>query len=225
MLHSTASLSPTLSARNLGAGPGVVGVSKSGVAGRFSTDTGNNIIEGYDIIPGSNSDLRFRVTGTGDVNADGTIVSGGADFAELLSAQPDLEPGDVLVIGLDGKLTRTNTPNATNVAGVYSTRPGFLGGAGVDQEPIHTASASSAPSSDKIPLAIVGVVPVKVTDENGSIQPGDLLTTSSLPGHAMKALPVDLAGNEIHLPGTIIGKALEPWGAGTGVIQVLLLLQ
>ena len=35
-------------------------------------------------------------------------------------------------------------------------------------------------------VALAGRVPVKVTDENGPIQKGDLLTTSGKPGYAMR---------------------------------------
>ena len=35
-------------------------------------------------------------------------------------------------------------------------------------------------------FAVVGIVPCKVTAENGSIKRGDLLVTSTVPGHAMK---------------------------------------
>jgi hypothetical protein len=41
----------------------------------------------------------------------------------------------------------------------------------------------------------------------------------------MKSIPVDLGGTQIHRPGTIIGKALEPMESGTGEILVLLSLQ
>ena len=37
-------------------------------------------------------------------------------------------------------------------------------------------------------LALMGRVPVKATAENGLIRPGDLLTVSSKPGYAMRAL-------------------------------------
>ena len=47
----------------------------------------------------SPSDLRFRVTASGEVYADGAFHPGGADFAELLPAETGLTPGDVLVIG------------------------------------------------------------------------------------------------------------------------------
>lgn len=253
-------------AENSSTGYGISGVSQGGLGAWFGTNAGENIVEAHHIISFSpfSSNLRFKVTRTGNVNADGTIAGGGADFAELLSAQPGLEPGDVLVIGPDGKLTRSSTPNATTVAGVYSTKPGFLGGANMDTEvsaagtpdtltipgkavnasyktengkpfsaalpetatTLNAAAPDVAPMpSDKIPLAVIGVVPVKVTAENGPIQPGDLLTTSSTPGHAMKASPVNLSGIEIYRSGTIIGKALEPWAGDVGVIQVLIVLQ
>jgi len=68
-----------------------------------------------------------------------------------------------------------------------------------------------------VPLAIAGIVPVKATTENGAIQPGDLLTTSSTPGHAMKATEAEA--------GTVLGKALGELAAGTGTINVLIMLR
>jgi hypothetical protein len=71
--------------------------------------------------------------------------------------------------------------------------------------------------ADSALLALIGIVPVKVTDEGGPIQPGDLLVASSTPGYAMKWNPE--SGEACGL----IGKALEPLDSGTGVIQVLLM--
>jgi hypothetical protein len=68
-----------------------------------------------------------------------------------------------------------------------------------------------------IEVAIAGIVSVKVSAENGPIQRGDLLTTSNTPGHAMKATEF--------IPGTILGKAMGTLDSGTGVIEVLVLLQ
>ncbi len=67
------------------------------------------------------------------------------------------------------------------------------------------------------PLALLGQVPCKVSTENGSINVGDLLVTSSTPGHAMRA--------DDPKPDTILGKALEPLAYGTGKIKVLVTLQ
>ncbi|MGH9603489.1 MAG: hypothetical protein ACRD24_14005 [Terriglobales bacterium] len=71
----------------------------------------------------------------------------------------------------------------------------------------------------EVPLALVGVVPCKVTAENGSIKIGDLLVTSSAPGYAMKGT------DRTRMVGAVVGKALEPLREGKGVIQVLITLQ
>jgi hypothetical protein len=68
-------------------------------------------------------------------------------------------------------------------------------------------------------------VKVKVDATNGSIQVGDLLVTSDVEGVAKKSEPLNLGGVQIHRPGTLIGKALEPLAKGTGEILVLLSLQ
>ncbi len=61
------------------------------------------------------------------------------------------------------------------------------------------------------------VAACKVDAGYGSVRPGDLLTTSPTPGHAMLALDPR--------PGTILGKALESLDAGTGLIKVLVMLR
>jgi hypothetical protein len=182
---------------------GIYGFSSSGVALYSRSDSGNPI-EAY----GSNpSDREFYVSNTGHVYADGTFHPGGADFADMLPAVEGLEPGDVLIIGADGTLARSTQAYQPTVVGVYSTQPGFLGGADED-----------ADLTGKVPLAVVGVVPVKASVENGPIQPGDLLVASATPGHAMKAGPNPPVG-------TVLGKALEGLDEGTGVIQMLVMLQ
>jgi len=154
-----------------------------------------------------NAELRFRVGGKGDVwTHDGYWTLSG-DMAEMLPAVQGVEPGDVLAIGLDGQLTRSAQAYQTSVMGVYSTQPGFVGG---------QAAEGEIPGA--IPLAVAGVVPVKVSAENGPIRPGDLLVASSTPGHAMKAGPNPPQG-------TVIGKALEGLDEGTGVMKMLATLQ
>jgi hypothetical protein len=65
-------------------------------------------------------------------------------------------------------------------------------------------------------LALSGIVPVKVTNEGGPIQPGDLLVSSSTPGHAMRW------ARDGSCPCTLVGKALEPMTDERGVVSVLL---
>ena len=155
---------------------------------------------------GDENDAQFRVLTNGEVRSDVGYYTPAADFAEMLPAAQDLNPGDVLIIGQDGKLARSTQPFQTSVMGIYSTKPGFVGGQPVDGD-----------LPDRVPLAIVGVVPVKVSAENGAIHPGDLLTTSSTPGHAMRA--------DHFVGGAIIGKALGTLEQGTGVVQMLVTLQ
>ena len=187
---------------NSGSGIGVRGHSTTGT-GVYAASQSGDLIEGWDNDP---YDRRFRVTNAGDVYCDGSFINTGADFADMSPAVSGLEPADVLVIGPDGKLARSSEACSTAVAGVYSTKPGFIGGHGMDED-----------TTGKVPLAIVGIVPVKASAENGPICSGDLLATSATPGHAMKA--IDPAN------GTIIGKAMESLESGTGTIKMLVTLQ
>jgi hypothetical protein len=177
----------------------------SGVALRVDGQYGGNLIEAYH--GPLFVDRRFHVTDAGEVYADGQFHPGGSDLAEMLPAASDLEPGDVLAMGVDGKLALSSQAYQSSVVGVYSTKPGFVGGA-----------EDGADLAGKVPLAVVGVAPVKATTENGPILPGDLLVASSTPGHAMKAGPEPPVG-------TVIGKALGALESGTGVIQMLVTLQ
>ena len=160
---------------------------------------------------GSDADLDFRVTNDGTAYADGGW-QGAADFAELIETEglaDRFEPGDVMVISQDKDraVTASTDPYSTRLIGVYSTKPGFVGSVHPMQDRNH----------NEIPVAITGIVPCKVTAENGPIQRGDLLTSSSLPGHAMKATN--------HRVGTIIGKAMQSLENGTGKIEILIMPQ
>jgi hypothetical protein len=70
-----------------------------------------------------------------------------------------------------------------------------------------------------MPLALVGKVYCKVDADPAPIAIGDLLTTSTRPGHGMKAANSDLAF------GAVIGKALRPLRSGQGMIPILVALQ
>jgi len=74
-------------------------------------------------------------------------------------------------------------------------------------------------------VATTGRVLVNVDATKIPIHIGDLLVTSDVPGVAMKSVPVNLGGVQLHRPGTLIGKALEPLEKGSGKILVLLSLQ
>jgi hypothetical protein len=154
------------------------------------------------------------------IDSAGTFVAG-SDFAEALPAKDSragYEPGDVLVLSADreGAVEKATRAHDARVAGVYSTRPAVLG---ADKD------GATRVDPDDIPVAIVGIVPTKVSAENGAIKPGDLLTTATVSGHAMKASPVMVSGVALYPTGTILGKALGSLESGTGLIRVLVTLK
>ena len=139
----------------------------------------------------------------------------GADYAESVGVSGDrtkYEPGDILVIDPDapGKFLKSNQAYSTLVAGIYSTKPGFVGR-------LHPEDANA--DKTEVPMAMVGRVPTKVTAENGPIKVGDLLVASSTPGRAMKGT------DRTQMLGAVVGKALDSLDSGTGVIEVLVTLQ
>jgi hypothetical protein len=65
----------------------------------------------------------------------------------------------------------------------------------------------------------MGKVFCKVTAEPNPILKGDILTTSNIPGYAMKAI------DPLKSFGSIIGKAMQPLESGRGLIPILVTLQ
>jgi hypothetical protein len=188
---------------------GVFGQARSATAigGVFENSGGGDLILGR---TGSQSPM-FRVSSSGNVTATGTFTGGGADFAEsvdVLDGANAYEPGDVLVVDptSNRRFALARDAYSPLVAGVYSTKPGILGS---------RTSMDGKQLAQEIPMAVVGIVPTKVSTENGPIQRGDLLVASSTPGYAMKGTDRD------RMLGAVIGKALEPLADGKGVIEVL----
>jgi hypothetical protein len=188
------------------------GIGVQGSTSYFRTGSGfawfqNGVHSNTQNDPGAGGTRQMRLDSGGNLFVRGTVNPNGADFAEMLPGERGLEPGDVVAIGADGSLVRSTEAYQPSVAGVFSTQPGFLGGA-ADGEDV----------SGKVPLAVVGIVPVKASAEAGPIRPGDRLVASATPGHAMRSTkdaPV----------GTVIGKALSSLESGTGMVRMLVVLQ
>jgi len=152
--------------------------------------------------------------------ADGTVqstaytgVTCGGDYAESVDVsggRTNYEPGDVLVIdpATPGRFLKSAEAYSTSVAGIYSAKPGYVG-----------RRQTTPKSPEEVPMAMVGIVPTKVSVENGPIKPGDLLVASSTLGQAMKGTDRE------RMLGAVIGKALGNLDSGTGVIEVLVTLQ
>jgi hypothetical protein len=161
---------------------------------------------------------NLKLTGTGNITAAGNLTVAGTinaryqDVAEWVESSQLLPAGTVVVLDQ----TKTNQVVAsseaydTRVAGVISLQPGIMLGEKGDS---------------KVLVATTGRVKVKVDATSAPIHVGDLLVTSDITGVAKKSEPLMLGGVQIHRPGTLIGKALEPLAGGTGEILVLLSLQ
>ena len=188
-------------------------LSPDGVAGKFYVETTANILLGEaGPYPGS---AVFRVDSTGKGFFNGGTQTGGADFAESFAVAGEragYEPGDVLVIDSTGnrRVALSSQPYSTAVAGIFSTKPGVLA---------TPFEMDDRRLTKEIPLAVVGIVPCKVSAENGPIERGDLLVTSSMPGVAMKGT------DRTRMLGAVVGKALGQLHSGSGVIEVLVTLQ
>jgi hypothetical protein len=156
---------------------------------------------------------RIPVDDDGNVYATSFRPSA-REVASLVEVSEAVEPGDVLVIDRNdpGMMRRGSESHDTGVIGVVVADAGVA--LGVD-------SSESDGSADDFPhraaVALAGVIGCKVDADYGAIWPGDLLVTSPTPGHAMRT--------DAPLPGTMLGKALEPLAEGTGTIRVLVMLR
>jgi hypothetical protein len=196
---------------------GLYGVSNANGAGLRAANTGGgNIFVGE--APIGTPKARIDATGKGFFN--GGTQTGGADYAESLvaSGHQTLRPGDVLAVRARGgfAVEKASSARSALLVGVYSTKPAVLA---VGSHRIGDSLRG------EVPVAMLGLVPTKVSAENGAIRPGDLLTAARTPGYAMKAKGVVVRGARLYSSGTILGKALQPLKRGTGVIRVFLMLR
>lgn len=185
-------------------------ISATGISGMFVSGGGGNILLGQ-----NQATKVFRVDATGKVYGNGGFQSNGADFAESVAVRGErsgYEPGDVLAVDEDSdrRVKLVTEAYSVHVAGVYSTKPGTLS----TPHPMDSAALE-----DEVPMAVIGIVPCKVTTANGAIHRGDLLVSSDVAGYAMKGT------NRLRMPGAILGKALQELPAGRGVIEILVTLE
>jgi len=163
------------------------------------------------------TDPGYKLDVNGTINSNSTITANNIvakyqDVAEWVPASEKLTAGTVVVLDStkSNQVTSSTVSYDTRVAGVVSEQPGI---------------ALGEKSDRKVLVATTGRVKVKVDVSKGAIHIGDLLVTSDVPGVAMRSEPVEFAGRKMHMPGTLIGKALEPLEKGKGEILVLLSLQ
>jgi hypothetical protein len=183
----------------------------------FSNSGQGMIVKGFG---GNGGSHEFAVHNDGTVwTAGGIEIAGGADISErfdvaLPTGVEELLPG--MVVAIDpanpGGLAVTTEAYETRVAGIVSGAGGVKTGMLLG----HDRTAATGASA----VALTGRVYCLVDcGASGPIQPGDMLTTSDVPGHAMKATDRDRSF------GAIIGKAMTGLESGRGLVLVLVSLQ
>jgi hypothetical protein len=185
---------------------GVVGVSDDfqGVFGKSRDNAG---------VVGESDKMHavFGVTHSTFAGVFGASDAGGADVAGESNTGIGVHgKGGRLAGFFEGALSQSHQPYDKRVAGVVSGAGNYKPGIALDKR--HS-------QSDRIPIALLGKVYCKADARYGSIEVGDLLTTSASPGHAMKA------SEPLKAFGAVIGKALGPLKEGQGLIPILIALQ
>jgi hypothetical protein len=141
------------------------------------------------------------------------IITGGADLAEPFKMGPEPIPkGSVVSIDEDhpGQLILSSKAYDTRVAGIVSGANGINPGIALHQQGFSDGGQN---------VALSGRVYALADASSGAIKPGDLLTTSETPGHAMKVTDHALS------QGAILGKAMSGLKQGKGLVLILVTLQ
>ena len=115
-----------------------------------------------------------------------------------------------MVLGEEGALRESHQAYDKRVAGVISGAGSYRPGIVLDKQQSQTK---------RQPIGLLGKVYCKVEAQSSPIEIGDLLTTSSTPGHAMKA------SDPVRAFGAVVGKALGHLTEGRGLIPILITLQ
>ena len=135
-------------------------------------------------------------------------------YQEVGATAPTITYGDIVVPGTKmittedtdngvrqiAQLIKSSKPYQGPVAGIVSNNYGDFTSAG----------ANIKAEDNPMPVALVGRVPVNVTNEGGAIKVGDFITTSSTAGKGMKATK----------KGRVIGMALADFDGTSGQVMV-----
>ena len=127
------------------------------------------------------------------------LLQSRSDLAEWYLAKDgeEIEAGYLVSIATSSAVRLTTRTYENEVVGVISSSPG-----------LKLSSLARVPGS--VPVSLQGRVPVKVSLEGGPIREGDLLTSSSIPGIAMRARKI----------GKTIGMALKSFDGMDGEIMM-----
>jgi len=164
------------------------------------TNTGNFQLYGFSVggvLPGTVG----GAFAAGNIYAEKNVYAGSnvliGDIAEYFNVDVATEPGDLIVLIPDkvDVYSKSSSAYCSDIIGIHSTNP--------------TVTVNSPNAGT--PVCLTGRVPVKVCNQTGTIKIGDYLTSSSIPGVAMKA----------DKPCYVIGKALDNFEDKEGKILCL----
>jgi hypothetical protein len=174
---------------------------------------GGSGVDGDILLFPDGGDRTDDATATIHLNGNsGDIILQNADCAEEfdIGEKCDAPPGSVVVLTDEGRVGECGRAYDKRVVGIVS-------GAGVYRPAI--VLDRQAGRENRAPVALMGKVYCRVDARLGAIEVGDMLTTSTTRGHAMKA------GESALAFGAIVGKALQPLHEGVGLIPVLVVRQ
>lgn len=184
-------------------GPAVHGRCIDGQAGFFQGNV--DIVGDLDVSSGRLTTPVIEITGGSDLSERFDIVPAGFEPSPRAGFLVCLDPEH------PGRLKVSSEPYDKKVAGVISGAGGIQPGMVMRQDDTEACG--------DWPVALTGRVYCWADASAGAIEPGDLLTTSATPGHAMKAVD----SGRTH--GTVIGKAMSRLDSGQGLVLVLVNLQ
>jgi len=153
----------------------------------------------------------------GRIILDEIQIKGGSDLAENFDINENLSKKTLagMLVSIDekkeGKLLVTHKKMDKKVVGVVSGANGINTGLMLGQ----TGSVANG----DYPVALAGRVYVLATNQEGEINAGDFITSSSTEGYAMKVKNIKKS------QGAIIGKAMGKIDKKTGFVLVLINLQ
>jgi hypothetical protein len=176
---------------------GVAGVSDHGGNGLYGR--GHNGVFGV-----SNTEGGKAAFFQGNVVVTGDLELPGADYAEALTvAEPAVTAGMVVVLDDAGRIRPCTEEYDSRVAGIVSGAGGVRPALVLDR---HDGGA---------PVALMGKLWALADASEAPIRCGDLLTTSSTPGHARRITERERGF------GAVVGKALTDLASGHGMVRVL----
>ncbi len=187
--------------------------SNSNARSRIQSVAGEMNFFANSYLTGANTNNYAKLLDTGSFSVKTLTIRGGADLAEPFPmSEHGIEPGSVVVIdpAHQGKLRMSDGAYDKKVAGIVSGAGGIQPGISMIQE---------GKLEPGVNVSLSGRIYVKANDSAGPIEPGDLLTTSAVPGEAMKAADSGQA------QGAILGKAMTSLKDGNDLVLVLVTLQ